>query len=126
MKKKYIFLIIILFLLVLSFTRSLWMDYFSNVSDIEIENGSLHLENWQAQDDEILLLDGDWEFYPSQLIYSDGKSSNIQKMERQLIHVPDGWHDALEEGEESPFGYGSYRVKLYVDPNDEKHYSMIE
>jgi len=125
MKNKYIFLIIIFFLLVLSFTRILWIDYFSNVSDIDIENGSLHLENWQAQDDEILLLDGDWEFYPSQLIYSDGKSSNIQKMERQLIHVPDGWHDALEEGEESPFGYGSYRLKLYVDPDDEKNYSLF-
>lgn len=125
MKKKYIFLIIILFLLVLSFTRSLWMDYFSNVSDIEIENGSLHLEDWQAQDDEILLLDGDWEFYPSQLIYSDGESSNVNKLERQFIYVPDGWREALEEGEKSPYGYGSYRLKLYVNPDEDKNYSLF-
>lgn len=126
MKKRYLLWMIGLFLIILSGSRILWMHAFHTHSDISIENGKLNLTDWQAQDDEILLLDGEWEFYPSQLLIDneDEGKTNIDEKNRRLIHVPGKWDNDLNEKQPSPYGFGSYRLRIYVDPTEQMNYSI--
>ncbi|GAV14837.1 two-component hybrid sensor and regulator [Paenibacillus sp. NAIST15-1] len=40
------------------------------------------------------------------------------------IQVPGGWNEALHADKPSPYGYGSYRLRLYVDPAKHPNYSI--
>lgn len=124
MKKRHMLVIIGLFLIVLTFFRIQWMDIFSDHDYIDVENGQLDVMDWQAEDREVLLLDGEWEFYPSQWLFADGKATNIDERQGKLVHVPGGWNDDLHDGEATSFGYGSYRLHIQVDPDQQLNYSM--
>ncbi len=124
MKKRYIAIIIGLFIIILTLFRLVWMDMFSNVTPIEIEDGIGKLSDWDARDNQVLLLDGEWEFYPSKWLYDEDGPIDVDDNEAVLLHVPDGWNTAFEEEEFPSFGYGSYRLRLYVDPGTEMNYSM--
>ncbi|MNZ49777.1 Sensory/regulatory protein RpfC [compost metagenome] len=42
----------------------------------------------------------------------------------RLIQVPGGWSEVLHADKPSPYGYGSYRLLLYVDPAKHLNYSI--
>lgn len=119
-------MIIGLFLLILSFLRIQWMDMFNDVPLSHIQNGQLELQDWHASDDEVLLLDGEWEFYPSTWLFDQGDPADINESQKEFIEVPGGWKSALQddEGEDSSFGYGSYRLRVFVDPEKRENYSL--
>lgn len=126
MRKKYFLLVSIIFVIVLSGSRFLWMNTFHNPSDISIENGELYLLNWHGKADEILLLDGEWEFYPSQWLIDHEEEISTSEQTSELIQVPGRWNEKLNSEKPSPYGYGSYRLRIYVDPEeeDETNYSV--
>ncbi len=124
MKKRHFLWIIGIFLIILSGSRFLWMHAFYASSDLSIKNGQLNLTDWQAQEDDVLLLDGEWEFYPSQWLIDHEAKSNIDEANRRLIQVPGKWDDVLNEEQSTPYGYGSYRLRIYVDPKKQINYSI--
>lgn len=102
----------------MSGSRFLWANVFQSQEQLSIKNGQLDLRDWDATSDDILLLDGRWEFYPQALITGD-EPSQLAKTPK-TIQVPGEWNQALQ----SPYGFGSYRLQVQVDPNQDINYSM--
>ncbi|MFU1796020.1 ATP-binding protein [Paenibacillus azoreducens] len=124
MKKSHIFLILGLLIIILSSLRMLWMELFPDHKQMSIQNGQLDLRDWKAEDGGVLLLDGEWEFYPSQWLMDGSRQRVISKNEPRLIQVPGGWNKALHAGESTPYGFASYRLRLNVNPEKDINYSI--
>lgn len=124
MKKRHLLLFIGLLLVALSGLRLLWMELFPDQQQVSITNGHLDLRDWNAEDGGILLLDGEWEFYPSQWLM-DGSGQNITgELAPRMISVPGKWNGALHAEESTPYGFGSYRLRVFVDPKQNSNYSI--
>jgi len=119
MTKKRVFIllsILALFIVFLSSLRLIWMEAFQPSTEPSIKQGELDLRDWDASQDDVFLLDGEWELYPSQFLMEE----NGAPAQSEFIEVPDGW----DTGDESPFGYASYRLRIYVDPDQDMNYSI--
>ncbi|WP_314588053.1 ATP-binding protein [Paenibacillus terrigena] len=59
-------------------------------------------------------LDGKWQFYPDSLL----SHQDIQMTERQprSIQVPGDWSHTLTGGSDSSYGYGTYRLRILINP----------
>lgn len=124
MKMKYIFLFLGLLLVVLSGSRLLWMELFGGLQQDSIKNGELHLRNWNAEDGQIVLLDGEWELYSSHWFMDGKKQQGLALREPRMIQVPGGWNQAVHPGTSTPYGFGSYRLRIYVNPQQDLNYSI--
>ncbi|AZS17984.1 response regulator [Paenibacillus lutimineralis] len=124
MKKSYIILLLVFILVVLTGLRILWMETFHVPKQASIYNGQSDLRNWNAEDGSILLLDGEWEFYPSQWLIDGSRQQLLGDNAPRHIQVPGGWSEALHADKPSPYGYGSYRLRLFVDPAKHLNYSI--
>ncbi|MCR8636475.1 ATP-binding protein [Paenibacillus radicis (ex Xue et al. 2023)] len=73
------------------------------------EYGVLDISNWRFAEDGIIKLDGQWEFYPNQLLsaqnFAEGSVSSLQ-----MIAVPGSWSDRMDT-----FGSATYRLRIYND-----------
>ena len=121
MKKRYILILIALILIILSLGRLKWMNDSNTIQNVEIQNGDLDLRNWTRYNDELLVLDGEWEFYPNQFLYGEYAQTLDEKT---YIQVPNAWNDKLSSEEETPFGYGTYRLRIHVDPETEVNFGV--
>ncbi|QJD84547.1 hybrid sensor histidine kinase/response regulator [Cohnella herbarum] len=78
-----------------------------------VDKGELDLEDWDYRNHGIFGLDGEWEFYPNQLLMPGETSDN-----KGYIAVPgkwDGWQD--RDGRAmSGMGYGTYRLVIQNAP----------
>ncbi|MGE7926865.1 hybrid sensor histidine kinase/response regulator [Lysinibacillus xylanilyticus] len=123
MQKKKIALIISLFIILLTGSRILWLHVFNNTDQPHAEKGQLDLRNWDINDGHAVTLDGEWEFYPYKWLISEEQHLESSK-NAKYIQVPKGWSSSLQEGEITPYGYGTYRLKLLVKPEDNITYSI--
>lgn len=121
MKKRYLLILIALILVILSLGRLKWMNNSNTIQNVEIQNGDLDLRNWTRYNDELLVLDGEWEFYPNQFLYGEYAQTLDEKT---YIQVPNAWNDKLSNEEETPFGYGTYRLRIHVDPETEVNFAI--
>lgn len=121
MKKSHILIGIGILLVILSGFRLLWMESFRDQKMEPIKNGQLNLRDWTAEDGDILLLDGEWELYPSQWLM-DGERQ--EGNEPTIIQVPGRWNEALHAEKSTPYGFASYRLRLYVNPEKDLNYSI--
>ena len=107
---------IILILVIFSFINSC-----SKVKEVESPkaiDGVIDLRKWNFIENGIVKLDGNWEFYESQLLnYSDFKNLDKSKM-TGYIQVPKKWSDTqLSLKNSNGMGYGTYRLRLLIEPN---------
>lgn len=124
MKKNHVVILLILFIVTLSGLRILWMEVSPQRAHVFIQNGQLDLRDWDAEDGKILLLDGKWEFYPSQWLM-DGKSLRIPNgTPLRFVDIPGGWNNVLNSEVPTPYGYGSYRLRIHVNPSKDMNYSI--
>lgn len=124
MKKSQILLLLVAIVIILSSSRMLWMEIFHHEKQSAIQNGQLDLRDWNAEEGDILMLDGEWEFYPSQWLMDGGRQPVSGGDVPTLIQVPGGWNEALHPEKPTPYGYGSYRLRLYVNPEKDLNYSI--
>src|SRR5690625_993005 len=122
MKTRYFIISSIIFLLIITGFRLLWMKQFTQSADENVLQGEVDLRDINILEKGILLLDGEWEFYPNQLIIDEGKST---KGETNYAKVPDGWNEHFSEKKFAAHGFGSYRLKLLVDPAIESNFSIF-
>lgn len=111
-------LIVILFALVLTSFRFLWIETFSSNEQPPVVDGQLDLRDWDFSKKGTITLDGEWGFHPYTWI-SDGFSSN-----KNDIKVPGDWSASLNPESEDPYGYGSYRLRILVNPEIETTYGI--
>src|SRR5699024_5080634 len=124
MKKHHIVLLLGLLLIILFSSRMLWIDSFRYQRHEPIKDEQVNMRDWNEEDGDILLLDGEWEFYPSQWLIENGQLQDLDQSGPTLIELPGKWDEALHTEESTPFGFGSYRLRLYVDPEDDFNYSI--
>ena len=87
-----------------------------------IENGFLELSSWDFEEDGLVDLNGEWEFYWKKLLKPEDFESN-DLLEADYINVPGGW--AKQEGKSYPeLGYATYRLKIRV-PDKHADYNFI-
>lgn len=124
MKKGKLMAMIVLFVVVLTSGRMMWIDLFMSDEPILAVNGELDLRTWDASSNRTTTLDGQWEFYPN-VFLMDGDTEQLRlENAMNIIQVPGNWSASLPEDNSEPFGYGSYRLRLLVDPNDHITYSI--
>ncbi|TQR34838.1 hybrid sensor histidine kinase/response regulator [Brevibacillus brevis] len=122
-KKSHILLLLGLLLIILSGARILWMESFRD-QQADIKNGQFDLRDWNAEGGDTLLLDGEWEFYPSQWLMEGRRQQGVNEKGSSLIQVPGRWNEALHTDKSTPYGFGSYRLRLYVNPEKDLNYSI--
>lgn len=117
--------IIVLFLIILTGARLLWFASFNHTEQPYAVDGQLDLRQWTKWNEQTIGLDGDWEFYANTwLIDGENNEQSKQSEQPELIPVPGGWNSYLEKGKTTPYGYGSYRLKILVDPDQDITYRL--
>ncbi|MEK5414629.1 MULTISPECIES: hybrid sensor histidine kinase/response regulator [Paenibacillus] len=126
MTKRKLFLIIALFLIILTGFRILWVMISPHTTQPTLINGVLDLRDQNMNPDKLLILDGQWEFYPGMLLPSFNEQS-LTSAPTKYIQVPGNWKDALSDSDsdKSAYGYGSYRLRVLTDNNKKQSYSLL-
>ncbi|MEC0253982.1 ATP-binding protein [Paenibacillus lautus] len=125
MKKSHMILLIGLLLVILSSLRMAWMELLPHQERVSMTNGQLDLRHWNAEDGGVILLDGEWEFYPSHWLLDGSRRQRVSgEIEPKLISVPGGWNEASHSEDPTPYGYASYRLRIKVNPKQNVNYSI--
>ncbi|WP_244209049.1 ATP-binding response regulator [Paenibacillus ferrarius] len=77
-------------------------------------HGVLDMRGWDLNNSAAIRLDGEWQFYPAQLVSQ--ANTQIVKEQPSYIQVPGNWSSALTKEGNSSIGYGTYRLRILVDP----------
>ncbi len=85
------------------------------------QNGVLDLRSWNFEDGQTIELNGEWEFYPNELITPrEGKDVFAEYHEvGRTAFVPGSWEEYLSDGV-TTFGAGTYRLIIYL-PKDDRY-----
>ncbi|HLQ96610.1 MAG TPA: ATP-binding protein [Pseudogracilibacillus sp.] len=121
LKTWQIFVLLGVFLLILTIGRLWWANTFSNPKEVHVKDGFIDLSDWEDSG-EILSLNGEWDFYPNRFAVNP----TAEKEEPAKVSVPDGWTEDIfsKEEKEASYGYGTYRLQIRVDPDNEEKYSI--
>lgn len=60
-------------------------------------------------------LDGEWEFFPGQLLNHRDLLS-INDRSSTYVQVPGDWKNSFPASHKNSFGYGTYRLRMLIDP----------
>ncbi|WP_340025403.1 ATP-binding protein [Paenibacillus sp. FSL K6-1096] len=116
-------LLLIFYLTLLIGLRYLWFNAFAAAEHPEARQGVLDMRGWDFEHSRSIRLDGEWEFYPGQFL-SD-KDTAAQALETaNVVQVPGDWRSGFPEGKQSSLGYGTYKLRILVDPSQTLHYSF--
>ncbi|WP_235941786.1 hybrid sensor histidine kinase/response regulator [Paenibacillus puerhi] len=122
--KRNILLLLGLFVIILIGSRVLWILSFQPMDQPHAVGGQLDLRDWDAAGGHTITLDGQWEFYPHTWLKSNETPEEPPAGKQAFIQVPGDWNDILQPGENTPYGYGSYRLRILVNPDDDFNYSI--
>lgn len=108
---------ILVFLLLLVSLRLLWIDLFSVAKTPKAIGGTLDLRGYSLKESLAMNLDGEWLFYPSNLV--SAKDLPFLSTAPELVNVPGDWQAAFGDQADSSYGYGTYRLRIQLDPIQE-------
>lgn len=115
-------IVIILFISTLTSFRFIWINTFNDTKQQEIMNGELDLRDWDFSGERPITLTGEWGFHPYTLF--EEVSNNYSGQGGQYIEVPSDWSTKLNPDDNSPYGYASYHLRIYVDADKDTSFSM--
>ncbi|PQP84191.1 histidine kinase [Paenibacillus sp. PCH8] len=107
----------ILFLTILIGFRWIWSESFTIPKHPEPNKGVLDLRDWDLANASLISLDGEWEFFPHALI--SNRDTRISSHPSTWIQVPGDWRNTLPSSSSS-FGYGTYRIRILLNPSVEE------
>lgn len=112
--KGKVILIILLFILILTSFRLIWLGVFNTPEHPTASQGVLDLRDWELDSKRTIRLDGEWAYYPNQFIAFEESeaisSPHYLKVPQEMV---------LSPGEDTPaIGYGSYRLKILLSDSD--------
>jgi two-component system sensor histidine kinase ChiS len=117
MSKGKIALIAVLFILLLVTIRVIFMYFHLTPEHPHVEHGVVDLRQWNFNDQETLILDGEWEFYPSLFLDPEDTESTDLQSQSEWIQVPGNWNNST--GIDSGHGFGTYRLRVLISDNEE-------
>lgn len=124
MTKRKILLISLLFISILTGFRVMWMHLFTAPAHPPAVQGELDLRNWDEIADHAIILDGQWEFYPNMLLMQNNADKTALQSKAEYIKVPGSWKLPPKPGSNPYLGYGSYRLRILVDPDRGKSFGF--
>ncbi|MFD3257593.1 ATP-binding protein [Paenibacillus lentus] len=124
MTKRKTLLISLLFLSILTGFRFVWMYFFTAPAQPTAIQGELDLRNWDQLTEHPIKLDGEWEFYPYTLFMQNSDINMALEDKADYIPVPGSWKFLQKPNTNSYYGYGSYRLRILVDPDLGKSYGF--
>ncbi|WP_262416483.1 MULTISPECIES: ATP-binding protein [Paenibacillus] len=106
--------VIVLFVGLLLGLRWSWSELFPVSEQPLAVNGVLDLRGRDLGKSPSFSLDGEWQFYPGKLL----SRQELRKADKppRSIQVPGDWSGAMPNGSNSSYGYGTYRLRILVDP----------
>ncbi|MFF2017870.1 ATP-binding protein [Paenibacillus sp. NPDC058177] len=105
---------ILLFITVLFGFRIAWLSIFTTSDSPPVVNGVLDLRGQDLEKADLFKLNGEWKFYPSKFIYH--KDIAVLQNQSHTLKVPGDWSEALANSQGSSYGYGTYQLRILVDP----------
>ncbi|AZK47290.1 response regulator [Paenibacillus lentus] len=124
MIRRKILLVSLLFLSVLTGFRFIWLHFFTTPSHPTAVQGKLDLRDWKQLTNHTVRLDGEWEFYPNTFFMQNSEISTALEDPIDYIPVPDSWKFPKKQSTNPYYGFGSYRLRILVDPNQGKSYAF--
>ena len=118
MSKKRILMYILIpfvFIALLTSGRLFWLNQFKPTAQPTIENGILDLREWDFTKSPTFSLDGEWQFLAHRLTTS---VDDFQQNDVKTIPIPGDWSPYVNDQQLTPFGYGTYHLRILVDPNE--------
>lgn len=110
-----------LFILLQLCCRLIWSMVNGTADHPEVTAGVLDIRGWDVEQAHSIPLQGEWEFYPDQLLGHGG----FPGQNYGYLQVPGNWSNTLESSKHRPvFGYGTYRLRILVDPKAEAAYGF--
>lgn len=116
MSTKRVFLISAIFLGVLTVFRLIWLSLFAMPEHPTATEGTLDLRDWEPIHDNVIELEGEWEFFPNSFLMNEENTT-----EPTYVQVP---HKDADFIDSSPYGYGSYRLRVFIDPTISETYGL--
>ncbi|MNW39511.1 Sensory/regulatory protein RpfC [compost metagenome] len=113
MSKKKMLLYFVLFVLLLLCFRLIWISYRVELGQPKVTQGVMDLQKWRLDDKRTISLSGDWEFYPGIFIDPNEDKTEAALSHNSFVEVPGSWHND-KNVMDSPYGYGTYRLKVLV------------
>lgn len=107
-------IVILLLLVVLLGLRWTWSEVFSTEDRAAVVDGIVDLRGRDLDSSPSVRLDGEWEFYPGRFV-SQNEAQPVENPPR-LIQVPGNWSGAMSTERDSPYGFGTYRLRILIDP----------
>lgn len=105
---------IVLFLTILLSLRWAWAEMFSVSDHPPAVQGVLDMRGFDLDNTSTVLLDGEWQFYPGRFV-SHPDVPQLRTLVR-MVQVPGDWSAAFPKDTDSSYGYGTYRLRILVDP----------
>lgn len=105
-------------LLILIVFRLMWLSHYDTSNAPIVQDGVLDLRGTDFTD-EVLRLEGEWQFYPWQLLEPD--NSSFFNEEYEWLRLPGNWQNLLAASsalENSSYLYGTYRMKILLNGNE--------
>ncbi|WP_336822271.1 ATP-binding protein [Sporosarcina sp. USHLN248] len=121
MKKQNIIAIILLFIIALTALRLGWVWKYQTAHDSLIEKGILDLRHSNFNEDEVVLLKGEWLFFPSEFLTSD---EIREKAEGNTVMVPGNWEKGFPKDEQFPKGFGTYHLRILLPDAEQQAFRM--
>ncbi|MEC0226726.1 hybrid sensor histidine kinase/response regulator [Paenibacillus alba] len=105
---------IVIFLSVLLGLRMVWSEIFTTADQPVVINGVLDMRGKNLDRSPPIALNGDWQFYPAKFLSHEDVQSAVDTP--QLLKVPGDWRHALTNSSGSSYGYGTYKLRILIDP----------
>lgn len=113
---KYLSIIVITFALLFGM-RWAWSQLFPLSEEYHPVNGVLDLQHVNLKESPALYLNGEWDFYPGELLtLSDIQS---QAYTPSSIQVPGDWGNIMNLDKNRSYGYGTYHLRILMGPLDQ-------
>ncbi len=81
------------------------------------------MRGWDFAHSHSIPLKGEWQFYPNVFLSHYDNEQAISEASR-LIQVPGDWRGAFSPASEHSYGYGTYRLRILVDPAPKQVYGF--
>ncbi|MFD2117598.1 ATP-binding protein [Paenibacillus yanchengensis] len=114
------------FLFILILSHLLWQWAFKQDDQYVVDQGQLNISTLDYSQKRSILLGGEWEFHPNTWLFPQNipnhHRNNEQKTQslpnnKQWMTVPGNWNDDHAVDDQQTVHYGSYRLRLLVDPD---------
>lgn len=105
--------ILLLFIVLLVGIRLIWLSFYIEPPTPPAKQGVLDLRGLSFDNKRVVTLNGEWEFYPGELLTPQSAGRGQDRENKRWIQVPGAWKKTAGMG--TNLGTGTYRLRILID-----------